>query len=108
MDHKLWTTDHMMGFEKLFSSYTQSSRNHRVQFANGSYMTIAGIGNIEISPMISLKEVLHVSNLSYNLISISKITKELNCLIKFSPTNCVVFDDRILGRTVSNGKEFNG
>ena len=58
--------------------------------------------------MISLKEVLHVLILSHNLISISKITKELNCLIKFSPTNCVVFDERILGRTVGNAKEFNG
>ena len=58
--------------------------------------------------MISLKEVLHVSILSSNLISICKITKELNCLIKFSPTDCVVFYDRILGRTVGNAKEFNG
>ena len=36
------------------------------------------------------------------------LTKESNCLIKFSPTDCVVFNDRILGKTVRNGKEFNG
>ena len=100
-------TDHMTGREKLFSSYTPSPRNHRVKFVDGSYTVIAGIGTIEIGPMISLKEVLHVPNVSYNLISIRKITKELNCLVKFSPTDCV-FQDRISGRTIGNAKEFNG
>ena len=76
-------TDHMIGCEKLFSSYIPSSSNHRVKFDDGSYSLVAGIRTITINPEISLQSVLHVPKLSCNLISISKITKEFGCMVNF-------------------------
>ena len=35
-----------------------------------------------------LQSVLHVPNLDYNLLSISKLTKDLNCITKFSSHLC--------------------
>ena len=99
--------NHMTSYEKLFSSYIPSSNNHRVKVADGSYALVAGIGTVAISPKISLQSVLYVPKLSCNLISISKITKDLECMINFSSTACV-FQDKIMGRMIGNAKESDG
>ncbi|KAL3532166.1 hypothetical protein ACH5RR_005687 [Cinchona calisaya] len=41
----------------------------KIKLADGSFSAIAGIGTIEISPSIVLHDVLHVPNLSCNLVS---------------------------------------
>lgn len=50
--------------------------------------------------------MLHVSNLSYNLLSIGKITKDLNCSVIFT-SNCT-FHDSITGRMIGHAKEKDG
>ena len=100
-------TDHMTSYKKLFSSYIPSSNNHRVKVAGGSYSLVVGIRTITISPEIPLQLILHVPNLSCNLISISKIAKDLGCMVNFSSTTCV-FQDKITGKMVGNAKEFDG
>ena len=61
-------TDHMTGCASFFRTYKLSPRNLKVKIADGSLATVAGIGNIDISPQISLKDVLHVPKLSCNLL----------------------------------------
>lgn len=100
-------TDHMTGCEKLFSSYNPSPGNHKVRVADGSLSVVAGTGTIKISSNITLKAVLHVPNLSCNLLSISKITKDLDCVINFSASTCV-FQDRTSGRRIGSAKEVDG
>ena len=39
-------SDHMIGCEKLFSSYTPSPGNHRVKIADGTYSIVARICTI--------------------------------------------------------------
>lgn len=70
-------TDHMTGCAKIFTSYVPSPGNHQVRIADGSFSVVAGIGNIKINSEITLKAVLHVPNLSYNLLSISKLLRIL-------------------------------
>lgn len=57
------------------------------------------------SPSISLLSVLYVPNLSHNLLSVSIITKSLNCLVTFFPTNCIIHD---LGKGKMIGSGRNG
>ena len=103
----LGAMDHMTGNEKLFSSYIPSSKNHIVKLADGSYSLVTGIETVTISPEISLQSILHVPKLSCNLISISKIAKDLGCMVNFSSTACV-FQDKITGRMIGNAKESDG
>ena len=43
----------------------------------------------------------------FNLLSISKLTRDLNCLITFS-NNSITLLDRSTGRTIGIGREFQG
>ena len=97
-------SDHMTGSRYLFSSYTPCSSNRLVQIANGSFTPVLGIGNIYLNDEILLSNVLHVSNLSCNLLSISKITTDLECVVKFSPSFCV-FQDRASVKMIWGAKE---
>jgi len=62
-----------------FSSYTTLSGNPYITVANGSTTPVNGRGNIHLQPSFPLKNVLHVPKLSNNLLSIQKITQDLNC-----------------------------
>lgn len=54
-----------------------------VKIAYGTFSTIVGVGSIPVSKTLTLHNVLHVPNLSCNLLSISKLTQDLNCLAIF-------------------------
>ena len=73
----------------MFTTYAPSPGNHQVKIADGSFSVVVGVGIVKINPNISLQAVLHVLNLSCNLLSISKITKDLNCVVNFSHSVCV-------------------
>ena len=64
-----------------------------VQVANGTPMPISGFENVSFSSTLLLSSVLLAPNLSNNLLSISKITKNLNCYVTFHSTHCVFQDN---------------
>ena len=103
----LGATDHMTGCANLFSTYTSSLRNFKVKIADGSLSTVASMGTIEIGPNLILRSVLHVPNLTCNLLSISKLTQDLNCVAKFSHSTCT-FQDLTMERTIGNAREHGG
>jgi len=76
-------TDHMTPHSSCFSSYNALSCNQHIPVVNGSNTPITGRGNIHLQPSFPLKNVLHVTNLSNNLLSIHKITQYLNCAVIF-------------------------
>ena len=69
----------MTGESTLFSSYSPCAGNQKLKIADGSFSVIAGKGSVVLSPMLTLKNVLHVPNLSCNLISFSKLAQDINC-----------------------------
>ena len=97
----------MTGVSNFFHTYTPCAGNRRVKIADGNLSPIAGIGNIILSSSITLFNVLHVPKLTCNLVSISQLTKDLNCLVKFGPRVCV-FQDLASGRTIGSAKEHRG
>lgn len=65
--------------------------------------SVAGKGIVQISKDLFIHSVLHVFNLSCKLLFISTLTKELNCIAKFSTSHCE-FQDLDLGRMIDNAE----
>ena len=70
-------------------------------------MPISGSGNVSFSSTFLLSSVLLAPNLSNHLLSISKITKNMNCSVTFHSTHCV-FQDNITKTVIGIGKERGG
>ena len=99
--------DHMTGNLSLLHDYKAYSKNYMVKIADGSLSKVTSTGTVYISPCLKLHSVLLVPSLRCNLLSISKLTKDLNCVAKFSTGYCK-FQDLELGKTIGNAKECEG
>ena len=69
-------TDHMSPTEHLFRNYSPTGIRHQVQTAGGGKLLVKGVGDILLSPLGVLKEVLYVEDLRANLISIQKLVED--------------------------------
>ena len=67
----------------LFNQYSPCTGNFFVRIADGSLSKIAGIGFVIILEDLTLNSVLLVPSLECNLLSISKLTQEINCVANF-------------------------
>ncbi|RVW42015.1 Retrovirus-related Pol polyprotein from transposon RE2 [Vitis vinifera] len=100
-------SDHLSGNKDLFSSITTTSDLPTVTLANGSQTVAKGIGLALPLPSLPLTSVLYTPECPFNLISISKITRTLNCSITFSD-KFVTLQDRSTGKTIGIGRESQG
>lgn len=66
---------------------------------------MAGTGSI--IPDFVLKNVLYVPKLTCSLLSISRLTKALRCIINFSHNKCV-FQNLYLGKRIGSIEEYDG
>ncbi|KAJ0444834.1 putative RNA-directed DNA polymerase [Helianthus annuus] len=78
-----------------------------IKTANGGKALVEGGGTIEISPTLKLSNCLYVPSLSHKLLSISHVTKELNCTVLMHPTFCILQDIRT-GEIIGRGTERQG
>ncbi|RVX05810.1 Retrovirus-related Pol polyprotein from transposon TNT 1-94 [Vitis vinifera] len=100
-------SDHLSGNKDLFSSITTTSALPTVTLANGSQTVAKGIGLALPLPSLPLTSVLYTPECPFNLISISKLTRTLNCSITFSD-KFVTLQDRSTGKTIGIGRESQG
>ncbi|XP_075515853.1 uncharacterized protein LOC142550661 [Primulina tabacum] len=63
-----------------------------VQLPNGGYAQIKSVGTMNLCNDMSVDDVLYVPNFKVNLLSISKLTRALNCSVTFYPDFCVLQD----------------
>ena len=75
-------TDHMT-FDSRQVSPLKSSSQHSVSTANGTSIQIIGEGSLSLTNTLNLDSVLVVPSLNYNLLSVSKITTALFCVVIF-------------------------
>ena len=85
-------TDHLTGSSEHFMLYIPCVDNDTFRIADGSLAPIAGKGKISTYTEISLHNVLHMPIISHNLLSISKITHELNYKAIFLPNSISLQD----------------
>ncbi|XP_076960185.1 uncharacterized protein LOC143636488 [Bidens hawaiensis] len=88
------------------TSSSKPAKTH-IQTANGGVMDVEKGGTIEISSTLKLSNCLSVTSLSHKLLSISGVTKELNCTVLMHPTFCILQDIRT-GVIIGRGTERQG
>ena len=93
---------HLSGNKDIFSSLTFTSPLLMVTLANGSQTIAKGIGSA-----CPLPSVLYVPDSPFNLISINKLTRDLNCLIIFF-YHSITLQERSTGQTIGIGRESQG
>jgi hypothetical protein len=98
-------TNHMTGSSKDFLSYIPCLGREKVRIADGSLTPIMGSGTITYTPSLSINSILHVPNFPVNLLSLSSITKSINCGAWFEPELCVFQElkrEKILGTRIEH------
>ncbi|GFZ15830.1 hypothetical protein Acr_25g0002390 [Actinidia rufa] len=94
--HPTWILDsgannHMTGELATFTSPV-TSVNQSVCIADGSSIPIHSQGDARLSSDITLSSVYHVPHFAYNLLSVSRLAKDLNCAVVFLPSRCYLQD----------------
>ena len=75
-------TDHIIHSTSLFTKIT-SSLSSFVHLPNGEKVLVTHIGTVQLTPTLILENVICVPTFSFNLISVSKLTKFLSCCLVF-------------------------
>ena len=82
-------TDHITSRSKLLQKKKTSQQSH-VGLHDGHKALISCTGLARINATTEVHDVLHVLSFHVNLLSVSKLTKSLNCSLTFYPNFCVL------------------
>ena len=96
----------MTGNSSLFTTFQSHLATSIVTIADGSTSCVLGSGTIHLTPLITLTSILSLSQFSFNLIYVSKLTRTLNCNISFFPDHFLIQDlstKRIIGQGRKSG-----
>lgn len=108
MDLDTGATDHMASNSEMLKVVTSQSdsRGGNVNFAKCRTVPVICKGSYKLTEHDEIHDVLcvPVPDFKYNLLSVSKLTKELQCSVNFFPTFCV-FQDPYTGRVKGINKE---
>ena len=96
----------MTGNSNLFTTFKLHPSISTVTLADKSTSSVLGSGTIHPTPLITLTSVPSLPQFSFNLISVNKLTRTLNCSISFFPDHCLIQDlstKQIIGRGRESG-----
>ena len=99
-------THHITSTLELLSEVSPSPHTS-VTLPNGNKVQIDSIGSTNFGSDFSLSNVLHVPSFCVNLLSVSKITKSLNCSITFFADFCIL-QDLATKKTIGLGRQHDG
>jgi len=77
-------TDHITGNKSLFSSLSYTNPLPFVILANGSRVSSHVVGTVKLFPFVTIDNVLYVLRFPFNLLSISRLTRSLDCIVSFT------------------------
>ena len=83
-------TDHMIGNSSLFTVFQSHPSTSIVTLADGSTSYVLRSKAIHPTPLITLTSVLSLPQFSFNLISVSKLTRILYCSISLFFDHCLI------------------
>jgi len=75
--------------------------------AHGSRVSSQGVSSIHLLPSLSIDNILYVPRSPFNLLSISRLTRSLDCVIYFIK-DFVCLHDRSLGRIIGTRYKSHG
>jgi hypothetical protein len=94
-------TDHMIGNRNILETFNKFSTKQYVTVVNGEKMEILGDGSITIF-LRKVSNVFLVKDCASNLLSISRITRELECELIFS-SKSVILQKLISKKVIGDG-----
>ena len=68
----------------------KSTRRTHIQMAYGECIKVEKVGSTDVTSNLKLKNCLFIPSLSHKLLSISQLTKELNCCVLMFSGGCYV------------------
>ena len=77
-------TDNITGNKSLFSSLSFPNPLPFVTLADGSRVSSHGVGTVKLFPSLTINNVFYVPRLPFNLLSISRLTRSLDCVVSFT------------------------
>lgn len=97
------TTDTITYDISDISNMHRAPKSH-IQIASGEFTYVEGARTVRISSTLTLSNCLYVPSMSHKLLSISHVTKELNCTLLMQPNFCLLQDIR-KGEIIGRGTE---
>ena len=97
---------HMTGNSSLFTTVQSHPSTSIVTLVDGSTSCVLRSGTIHPTPLITLTSVMSLLQFSFNLISVIKPTRALNCSVSFFLDYCLIQDfltKWIIGRRSESG-----
>ncbi|KAL8151013.1 hypothetical protein V2J09_020821 [Rumex salicifolius] len=83
-------TDHITPHLSFLDNPNTVSKPTSMTLPNGHKSMIKHCGNISLNSTLQLSNILHVPDFCFNLVSISKLSKDLNANVIFTPTSCLL------------------
>ncbi|XP_019251086.1 PREDICTED: uncharacterized protein LOC109230004 [Nicotiana attenuata] len=100
-------TNHMVGNEQLLLEKLLVGNARNVQLPTRESTKVSHVGSCRLDGGDTINNVLCVPAFKFNLLSVSQLTKALNCCAAFFPNFCI-FQDLFSGRVKDIGKEEEG
>lgn len=103
-----WVVDfgaikHITCNQELLENITRNTLETTVTIPNGDWMPGQGKGSCILQDGIKIDKVLHILSFDCNLLSVSRLTKDLQCAITFLPGLCYMQD--LLSRNLIGASE---
>ena len=83
-------TDHMTSLSSCLSRVNSSGLNCCIKLSNGGQVPITHVGDVKLCNDLTLQKTLVVPEFKYNLLSISKLCKDSNCIAIFHNNICLL------------------
>jgi hypothetical protein len=85
-------TDHITSSLTLLVNNSKNTFLPPVAMPSGEQAPITSIGNLPLNYAVTLQNVLGVPSFKVDLMSMSRVTRDLNCLVTFFPHWCILQD----------------
>nr|XP_025883619.1 uncharacterized protein LOC101258793 [Solanum lycopersicum] len=100
-------TDHMVRTKDLLTHGSTVKSSGHVQLPNGDSTKVTHSGCSQLQGGEVVKNVLYVPDLNFNLLSVAKLTRQLNCCAIFYP-DFFILQDLFTGKVKEIGEENGG
>ncbi|KAK4410377.1 Retrovirus-related Pol polyprotein from transposon RE1 [Sesamum angolense] len=85
-------TNHMCGDARFFTTLTKLHKPTQVHLPDNSISYATHLGNIVLSPKLTLTDVLLIPSFKHNLISVSQLCKSHSVAFVFLTSSCILQD----------------
>lgn len=102
-------TNYMVSDINMLDKKQEVNKNktRKVHLPNGGVAKVTHIGSCRVGQAGTIDNVLYIPDFKYNLLSVAKITRALNCSVCFFP-DFFMFQDLYNGDVKAIGREDDG